>query len=148
MHLVAAAAGLLLIGIIFQDAFEVMLLPRRVQRRLRFMAIYFRLAWTAWSKLGLRAQAGPSREKVLSPFGALSMLGLFVLWAAGLVLGFGLLEWSLQPTGGEATLGRAALYEWGHVLHRWIRRRGAAFGCRPARGRSWKRAPASASSPW
>jgi hypothetical protein len=32
-------------------------------------------------------------------FGALSMVILFVLWASGLVIGYGLLEWALQETG-------------------------------------------------
>jgi len=40
----AFAAGAALIGLMLQDAFEVMLLPRRVRRRWRLMAIFFRVS--------------------------------------------------------------------------------------------------------
>jgi hypothetical protein len=91
------AAGLLLI--VFQDAFEAMLLPRRVHRRVRLTRFYFAAVWTVWSGVARRLPAGARREHFLSMFGALSMVILFVLWASGLVIGFGLLEWALQETG-------------------------------------------------
>ncbi len=78
-----------------QDAFEVMLLPRRVERRLRITTIYYRVAWATWTGLARRLPSGP-REGMLSHFGALSMLGLFALWAVALITGFGTLEWALQ----------------------------------------------------
>ena len=88
------AAGLILL--VLQDAFEVMLLPRRVQRRVRFMSTYFRVTWGTWSAFARRLPCGQRREAFLSYFGALSMLGLFFLWAAALIIGFGILQWSLQ----------------------------------------------------
>ena len=48
--LLSLGAGLLavaLLAFILQDAFEVMLLPRRVRRRVRFMWFYFRTSWAA-----------------------------------------------------------------------------------------------------
>lgn len=86
--------------LVLQDAFEVMLLPRRVQRRLRFMAVYFWLTWAVWKKLALQLPIGRGRESLLSHFGALSMLGLFAIWACAFILSFGLLEWTLQPRAG------------------------------------------------
>jgi len=83
-------------AVVLQDAFEVMLLPRRVARRVRISGTYFRLAWSGWSRLALRIPQGPEREALLSHFGPLSMLALFTLWAAALIVGFGTLEWSLQ----------------------------------------------------
>src|SRR5690242_12586080 len=81
-----------------------MLLPRRVHRRIRLTGFYFRVAWAAWSSIALRLPAGSQRERFLSVFGALSMVVLFALWAAGLIVGFGLLEWSLQgPTASPLT---------------------------------------------
>jgi len=87
----------IMIFLVFQDAFEVMLLPRRVERRASFATIYFRTMWRACS--GLASRLGPrrGREAVLSHFGALSMLGLFASWAAVLILSFGLLDWALEP---------------------------------------------------
>ena len=96
----AALAGVALLLIVLQDAFEVMLLPRRVQRNLRFMRLYFRAIWAVWSGLAARLPAGAQRERFLSVFGALSMVLLFAIWASTLILAFGLIEWSLQAPGG------------------------------------------------
>ncbi|MBV9653063.1 MAG: two pore domain potassium channel family protein [Acetobacteraceae bacterium] len=100
-------AGLLatvLLAFILQDAFEVMLLPRRVRRRVRFMWFYFRTAWATCKQFALLVAPGRRRESLLSHFGALSMLGLFVIWATGLIGGFGLLEWSLQGPANRSPL--------------------------------------------
>jgi hypothetical protein len=45
----AALLGLLLLVLTAQDAFEVMLLPRRVLRRVHFVSFFYRLTWAAWS---------------------------------------------------------------------------------------------------
>ena len=94
--LVAVLGGLLLIGVMLQDSFEVMLLPRRVQRRTRIVSYWFRSAWRLWSYAGQQIADGPRREAFLGPFGPLSMLLLFAIWATGLIAGYGLLEWALQ----------------------------------------------------
>jgi len=94
-QVLAAIAAVLLLALVLQDAFEVMLLPRRVVRRVRFTRIYYRLAWAGWVRVA-KGWNGARREAVLSHFGALSMLALFVLWAGALILSFGVLEWALQ----------------------------------------------------
>ncbi len=104
LRLLAIAAALSLLAVVLQDAFEVMLLPRRVQRRLRLMRIYFRGAWRLWASISRRVPAGQRRESFLSHFGALSMLLLFGLWAIGLILGFGTLEWGLQSRAPGAAV--------------------------------------------
>ncbi len=104
--LLAALAGVALLFVILQDAFEVMLLPRRVQRSVRFVRLYFRSFWAAWSRLGVSLPAGTRRERFLSVFGALSMVLLFATWATALILAFSLIEWSLRapaPPGGAAS---------------------------------------------
>lgn len=111
--LLAGLAALLLILVVMQDAFEVMLLPRRVQRRTRIAAIYFRSVWKLCSRLASRLGPARGREGVLSHFGALSMLGLFAAWASALILGFGTLEWALQAPpypGGHASPLHEQLY--------------------------------------
>jgi nitrate reductase NapE component len=109
VRLAFGAIAIAVILLVLQDAFEVMLLPRRVQRRTRFAAIYFRMVWRACSRLASRLSPRRGREGVLSQFGALSMLGLFASWATSLIVGFGVLEWALQPLTGrpghEASLG-------------------------------------------
>ena len=100
----AAADGCAVVGIllVLQDAFEVMLLPRRVQRRMRFAVVYFRSVWKACSSVAARIAPGSAREGLLSHFGALSMLGLFAAWSASLILAFGVLEWILQPAASAS----------------------------------------------
>jgi len=97
-HAVALAA-LLLLAFVLQDAFEVMLLPRRVSRKYRLTRVYFRAAWFAWSRVAVRLPRGPRREGFLSVFGALSMITLFAAWAAALITGFGFLDWAIEPNG-------------------------------------------------
>jgi hypothetical protein len=96
MHILIILLALLLLAVVFQDAFEVMLLPRRVHRRLRLMRMFFEVTWGGWTWVARRIKAGGRRERFLSVFGALSMMALFGCWAAGLITAFGVLEWSLQ----------------------------------------------------
>ncbi len=91
-----------LIGLVLQDAFEVMLLPRRVARRFRAARLYFRSVWFVWRHCS-RAFKGALREHFLSMFGPLSMVVLFTLWAVGLILGFGALGWTLQAHAPHAS---------------------------------------------
>jgi voltage-gated potassium channel Kch len=91
-----AVTAIILLAIVLQDAFEVMLLPRRVHRRIRLTRFYFKLSWAAWSRLARRLPEGARREGFLGVFGALSMVVLFGIWAAALIIGFGVLEWALQ----------------------------------------------------
>ncbi len=96
MAVAAILIGLMLLGLILQDAFEVMLLPRRVTRRWRLMRGYFRATWSFWRRLGSMLPDGARRERFLSIFGPLSMMLLFALWAAGLILAFALFQWAIQ----------------------------------------------------
>ena len=93
---IVALAATCLLFIVLQDAFEVMLLPRRVQRKLRLMRVYFRLTWAVWRGLASRHPPGPGRERFLSVYGPMSMVILFALWAASLITCFGAIEWALQ----------------------------------------------------
>ena len=102
MALVVVLIGVGLVALILQDAFEVMLLPRRVQRRWRFVRLYFKATWWVWSAFGRRRAAGAHRERLLSIFGPLSMALLFGLWSSGLIFAFGLIQWAAQHQAGQA----------------------------------------------
>jgi hypothetical protein len=88
-------AAAMLIGIVFIDAFEAMLLPRRVRHGYRLARLYYHTTWSLWGMIAERLPAGRWRHGFLSIFGPLSLLGLFVVWAAGLIAGFALLHYSL-----------------------------------------------------
>jgi hypothetical protein len=96
MHLVVGLGGLALILLILVDAFESVLLPRRVSHGYRLIRLFYRVTWRFWRwSAGLIANPR-RRESFLSLFGPLSLLVLFGLWAFGLVIGFALVHWSLQ----------------------------------------------------
>jgi len=75
------------------DAFETIILPRRVSRRFRLTRLFYRSTWSPWRAT---AQVLPPkrREAFLGFFGPLSLLVLLGLWATGIVLAFGLLQWA------------------------------------------------------
>lgn len=102
--LLALLAGLLVLALVMQDAFEVMLLPRRVKRRWRLTGFYFHAAWALWTRLAIFNPAGARRERFLSIFGALSMTLLFSLWAVSLIVAFGLLQWVAQQGPGHGAV--------------------------------------------
>ena len=85
------ALGLLLIIATLWEAFESIILPRRVTRRFRFTRVYYRTTWRPWRGIARRISTPRRREGFLSVYGPLSTLVLFGLWATLLILGFGLL---------------------------------------------------------
>jgi hypothetical protein len=107
VRVAALVAGIALVVLVLWEAFETLVLPRRVSRRLRFTRGYYRLLWGTWTRIGPR-KAGAWRELYLSVFAPLSMLMLLGLWVIGVVVGFALVQWGLNtPLApvGAAPLG-------------------------------------------
>ncbi len=90
-ELLALIGGMALVATVLRDAFETMILPRRLNSRFGITRAYFRGLWPIWSWLAERLPRGRHRESALSLFGPLSMLVLFVAWAGALMLGFALI---------------------------------------------------------
>ena len=88
-------ASIVLIGWMLVDAFETVLVPRRVVRRFQFARFYYRMLWPVFRAVGVLVPPGKRREAMLSWFGPMSLIGLFTIWALGLIVGFALLHWSL-----------------------------------------------------
>jgi len=86
--------AIVVIAAILWDVFETVVLPRRVDRRLRPSRYLFRLMWYPVRSVAQKLAQTSSREVLLGTFGPLSVLLLFVFWAAGLIFGFALLQWS------------------------------------------------------
>jgi Ion channel len=95
MHAVAGVLGLVILLIILWDGFEVIILPRRVTRRLRLSRLFYAATWFLWSRTARRMHSSKRRERYLSFYGPLSLVFLIILWAAGLIFAFGLIEWSV-----------------------------------------------------
>src|SRR5216684_3616524 len=96
MYLFGLISGSILLALIFHDAFEVMLLPRRVRRKLRFITLLFRYTWNLWSWLAERMALGIRRDTFLSLDGPLSLVMLIGSWVIGLMVGFALIQCSLS----------------------------------------------------
>jgi hypothetical protein len=96
MAWLGVVAGAALIVGVFIDTFEAMILPRRVKHGYRLSRLFYRSAWGVWRAAARQLPAGRWRNGFLSVFGPLSVFGLMSLWAAGLILGFAVLHWSLQ----------------------------------------------------
>jgi hypothetical protein len=96
-QLAAVLTALILIFVVLWDAFETIILPRRVRRRVRLTRMFYRATWRPWSRFArdhIRREG--RREGFLSFFGPLALLALLVIWAAGLVVGFALLQWAFD----------------------------------------------------
>jgi ion channel len=91
----AGAFGAFLITILLWDAYETILLPRRLPGDIRVSRLVLRSLWKVWKSLGRRIRAGNRRELFLSFYAQLSLIVLFGVWAAGLIAGFASLHWAL-----------------------------------------------------
>jgi predicted membrane protein len=96
MRPIAVIVGFALILIMLWDAFETIILPRRVTRRLRFTSIFYRTMWVVCAGLVRAMHNRKRREKYLGTFGPLSLLMLLAFWAVGLIFGYAAVHWGLQ----------------------------------------------------
>lgn len=81
--------SIVLIVAILHDAFEVMLLPRRVKNKTRIVRFFFDGTWALWSAIGRRFSNAERRNGFLALYGPLSLVLMLIVWAIGLVLAFG-----------------------------------------------------------
>jgi len=89
-----AITGVLIIIVVLWDAFETIVLPRRVSRWFRLTRMFYLSTWIPWRALARQIPRTKQRETILSYYGPLSLLVLFVIWAAALIFGFGFLYYS------------------------------------------------------
>ncbi len=87
-----AVVGVALVVILLWDAFETILVPRRIGRRIRLTRWFYLVAWRLWRALALAIRKPSRREYTLALFGPLSLIGLLACWAGGLVLAFAFLQ--------------------------------------------------------
>src|SRR6266404_4754190 len=89
----AFAAGVAIFVIVVWDAFEAIILPRRVTRKFRLARLFYRSTWNVWKFVMCFIPKPKTREAMLGFYGPLSLLVLVAVWAVGLVLGFGLMQY-------------------------------------------------------
>jgi hypothetical protein len=113
MRVAAAGLGSVLILFVLLDAFETVLLPRRVSRKGRFATAYLASLWSLWLALARRIRSNRRREGMLAFYALASLILLLVVWAAGLIVGFALLHWGL----GSRLHGAAEMPTFGTMLY-------------------------------
>ena len=89
MRWLSGLAGTLLLAVVLWDAFETIILPRRVSGRIRLTKLFYRSSWIPW-RGAARLLSGRRRDAFLSFYGPLSLLFLLALWAVGSVFCSGL----------------------------------------------------------
>ena len=95
MHVFTALLGIVIILSVLLDAFETIVLPRKVQRAFRLTSWFYRHTWIPWVRVAKRIRANNWRESFLGYFGPFSLILLLVFWAAGLIFGFSLLQYGV-----------------------------------------------------
>lgn len=97
MPYILALLGILLMLIIIWDAFETIVLPRRVTRRFRLTRGFYRITWHFfWSRLATYLHSETQRETYLGFYGPLSLILLLIFWATGLIVGFALFNYGMH----------------------------------------------------
>jgi hypothetical protein len=113
MKLLIAIAGLFILFATLWEAFETIILPRRVTRPVRLVRIFYRLTWKFWAAVNRLIRSKKVRDAQLSYYGPLSLLALFATWAILLVLAFAMLHWaagSAINSPGETPTFRTDFY--------------------------------------
>jgi hypothetical protein len=113
IHTVWIVFGVAIIWIVLLDAFETVVLPRRVLRNFRLTAYFYRRTWVPWRWIAGYIKKPSRQQNFLGYFGPLSLILLLGVWAAGLILGFALIQYG---TGGQEHLGQERI-NFGKMLY-------------------------------
>ena len=105
MRLLTMFVGVLCLTIVFLDAFQTIILPRRAAGHIRLTRIFYLLTWNPWVFFARRITNSRKRETALSFYGPLSLIFLLVVWACGMVFGFSLIYFSLGSPFNDPSRG-------------------------------------------
>ena len=111
--ILAAIFGLIIIWVVLLDAFETVVLPRRVTRHFKLTAWFYRRTWIPWRGIARRIKTMSRQQNFLGYFGPLSLILLLGFWAAGLIFGFALVQ---DGMGGHEQLSKEPL-TFGKILY-------------------------------
>jgi hypothetical protein len=111
--IVASVIGLIIIWVVLLDAFETVVLPRRVRRHFKLTAWFYRRTWIPWRGIARRIKTSSRQQNFLGYFGPLSLILLLGFWAAGLIFGFAVVQYGI---GGHEQLNREPL-TFGRIMY-------------------------------
>jgi hypothetical protein len=95
LAVVAIAAGVVLLALIFYDLFQSVVLPRPAVRKVQLARYIVRPLWIVWRWLSQRSSRLERSEARLAAFGPLMLFVLFFIWGLGLAFGYSLLIYGL-----------------------------------------------------
>jgi hypothetical protein len=110
---VATIIGFVILWVVLLDAFETVVLPRRVTRQFRLTAWFYRRTWIPWRRIAQHIRSTSRQQSFLGYFGPLSLLMLLGFWAFGLIFAFALLQYGF---GGHEQLGNEPI-TFGRILY-------------------------------
>lgn len=94
-HPIVFGLGIAIFAIVLWDAFEAIILPRRVTRRFRLTRFFFVVSWELWRLAARLMPTRKKREGLLGFFGPISLLILVAIWAVGLLAGFAMMQYGV-----------------------------------------------------
>ena len=109
----AIILGVVIICVVLLDAFETVVLPRRVTRHFKLTAWFYRRTWIPWRNIAGRIRNFTRQQSFLGYFGPLSLIMLMAFWAASLIFGFSLLQYGI---GGHEQLSKEPL-TFGRIIY-------------------------------
>src|SRR5438477_5064873 len=112
-NVVAVIGGIAILWVVLLDAFETVVLPRRVMRNFRLTAYFYRRTWIPWRRIAGYIKTASRQQNFLGYFGPLSLILLLGFWAAGLILGFALIQHGI---GGHEQLNQEPL-TFGRIIY-------------------------------
>jgi hypothetical protein len=119
VHIVGAVFGMAIIWVVLLDAFETVVLPRRVLRNFKLTAYFYRRTWIPWRGIARRIKKPSRQQNFLGYFGPLSLILLLGFWALGLIFGFALIQYGfgghVQLSGEQLNFGKI-LYHSGETF--------------------------------
>jgi hypothetical protein len=108
--ILATVFGVIIIWVVLLDAFETVVLPRRVTRHFKLTAWFYRRTWIPWRRIASHIKTTSRQQNFLGYFGPLSLILLMVFWATGLIFGFSLIQYGIggheQLSGEPLTFGK------------------------------------------
>lgn len=112
-HIITVVLGLIILWVVLRDAFETVVLPRRVTRHFQLTAWFYRRTWIPWRRVAAHIKSTSRQQNFLGYFGPLSLILLLGFWATGLILGFALIQHGI---GGHEQLSNEPL-TFGRILY-------------------------------
>jgi len=90
-QVIGSVVGVIIIVVVFYDLFQTVVLPRPAVGKMQLARKVVRPMWLVWRWVSQRTSRLERSEARLAAFAPVALLTIFLIWAAALVLGYGLL---------------------------------------------------------